>query len=102
MSCNNVIYCQNNFLCKNAICPGLSECSLGTIRGKDGCCIVCIKEENEQCGGLHQAYGQCRSGLECFEKERSVSDIDSKLEALGNVDYGICQKIPGKFLALLF
>ena len=30
-----------------------------------GCCNVCKKVENEECGGLYNYYGECDEGFEC-------------------------------------
>lgn len=66
------VHCVHCFACSKSKCdqqcPDLStlDCSNGpTTLDLCDCCKVCLRDENETCGGQNGALGICKDGLRC-------------------------------------
>uniref|UniRef100_A0A1V1WBF0 Putative venom protein n=1 Tax=Superstitionia donensis TaxID=311983 RepID=A0A1V1WBF0_9SCOR len=45
-----------------------AECPAGTVTDMCDCCLVCAKDEDEECGGLWDMRGKCGEGLTCVKE----------------------------------
>ena len=48
------------------------------IREPCDCCNVCLRNENEVCGGKYQMYGICEEGLICYQTEQKGICVKGK------------------------
>lgn len=77
------------------------NCKGGYTVGVCGCCRVCAKLENEQCGGDYNYLGRCDKGLVCEpQPPTEVTFMKDGVKTVYRVHKGIC--IKGKFLLLEF
>ncbi|XP_035279890.1 cysteine-rich motor neuron 1 protein isoform X1 [Anguilla anguilla] len=51
--------------CDESKCEEPKHCSGSMVLGICGCCSVCAKQKNENCGGVFGLYGTCDRGLRC-------------------------------------
>lgn len=85
-------------------CPDIcdqSTCKASTIRCrrdvfvKDDCdcCNVCLRSENEVCGGFHARYGKCDQNLICADQssEAFIDDQNEEVSKDENDVIGVCQ-----------
>nr|CAH8842518.1 unnamed protein product [Trichobilharzia regenti] len=86
--------------CDQKKCPPITQCNVGIVRDKCGCCDICALEEAQLCnipqdfqnGVLKSGitwHGICGTDMEC----RTRTDIDSKV--IGSQSICYCVK-PGK------
>ncbi|KAF5896583.1 cysteine-rich motor neuron 1 protein-like, partial [Clarias magur] len=54
--------------CYKAQCPTDLNCLGGKAQSVCGCCLVCAKVKNEECGGPYDVYGTCDEGLVCVRR----------------------------------
>lgn len=77
------------------------NCKGGYTVGVCGCCRVCAKLENEQCGGDYNYLGRCDKGLVCEAlPPAEVTFMRDGVKTVYKVHKGIC--IKGKFSLLEF
>ncbi|XP_042883161.1 insulin-like growth factor-binding protein 7 [Penaeus japonicus] len=57
--------------CVGVKCPDTAACDHGTIKEHCGCCDVCLRKENEKCGGHEHWDGECEPPLKCVESKCS-------------------------------
>lgn len=75
------------------------NCKGGYTVGVCGCCRVCAKVENEQCGGEHHYLGRCDRGLICEpQPPNEVTFMKDGIKTVYKVHKGICKK--GKLMIL--
>ncbi|KAK4469031.1 hypothetical protein MN116_007496 [Schistosoma mekongi] len=84
--------------CDRKKCPSITQCNVGTVRDKCGCCDICALEEAQLCNipddfidGIIKSgitwHGICGTDLEC----RKRTDIDSKV--IGSQSICYCVKL---------
>ncbi|CAF0827865.1 unnamed protein product [Rotaria sordida] len=63
------------------------------IRDQCDCCTVCLRTENEICGGHLNVYGLCEQDLLCYKSDKTSNSLTEQT--------GICVKACLKFQCLL-
>ncbi|CAF1390037.1 unnamed protein product [Adineta ricciae] len=64
------------------------------IRDQCDCCTVCLRKENERCGGRFNVYGICEEGLLCYKANKTTTAHSAYEQT------GICVKACLKFQCL--
>jgi len=44
------------------------------IRNQCDCCTVCLRSENQICGGYLNVYGLCEQGLLCYKSNKTTTN----------------------------
>ncbi|XP_057309925.1 cysteine-rich motor neuron 1 protein-like isoform X1 [Hydractinia symbiolongicarpus] len=77
---NNFVQLKCPADCSRMLCGKLkilkSLCrAAGTVYDTCGCCQVCAKAADENCGGQEGIYGKCGRGLYCFLPNHRIQDM---------------------------
>ncbi|CAF1267694.1 unnamed protein product [Rotaria sordida] len=90
---NNQIECQE--ICSIDYCfkySLLNKNCTKFIRDQCNCCTVCLRYENEICGGRFNVYGICEQDLFCYKSNKTTKNLSEQM--------GICVKACLKFQCL--
>ncbi|XP_022248471.1 venom protein 59.1-like [Limulus polyphemus] len=52
-------------VCDTSKCEPIESCSTEKLLDQCGCCTVCAKGLQDQCGGIWNHAGTCMKGLKC-------------------------------------
>ena len=55
--------------------PVPSNCKGGLVSDVCGCCDVCAKVLDEECGGPWETHGKCDAGLECDDDKDDFNAV---------------------------
>ena len=80
-------------VCNRSRCAEPEDCPGGLVVDPCGCCRVCAKIVEGECGGLYGLKGRCDQGLYCAISPNPGSTITGQEE-------GICKGIVSRFSTL--
>ncbi|CAL4105741.1 unnamed protein product, partial [Meganyctiphanes norvegica] len=78
--------------CVADFCPAIGTCHNGITWDVCGCCEVCAKGENDECGGPWNAYGKCGYGLTCLKDGRECPYIFNARKTAADTGSNICDE----------